>query len=532
LLLSALSRIRSILALVAALFLLVAGLMFSSSAQAAGLVIQPSKTSYTVTFPNSPVIDFTISDTAGPVPNNGTITLHNKADGRIFAMTTVVNGKASLQPIDDAWGWLPISATPYTFFANYGDDRSEDITVKVDKGLVDLNFTAVTPTANNTATFSYAISAQGIQTADTQPAGLVILQADGEDVAYQNVPTDDAKSFAGVAFTDGVEYRLSWYGSDEYASALSPPYVKGGTIPTTTTTTAPTTTTTSPTTTTSTTSAPTSSTSTPPTTPSTPTTVRPAGEEPAPQARPQGYRLVDSDGTVRNYGVQGYGDASKLKLNAPMISATATASDNGYWLLGADGGIFNYGDAKFFGSMGGKPLNQPIVGLAPTPTGNGYWLVASDGGVFAYGDAGFYGSMGGQPLNKPVVGITAAADGKGYRMVASDGGIFSFGSANFYGSMGGKTLNKPVVGMTSTPSGDGYWLVASDGGIFAYGNAAFFGSTGNIKLNQPIVAMRSTITGNGYWFVAADGGVFNYGDAPFAGSAAGTGKLSTTVALA
>ena len=37
--------------------------------------------------------------------------------------------------------------------------------------------------------------------------------------------------------------------------------------------------------------------------------------------------------------------------------------------------------------------------------GLGYRLVASDGGIFAFGQAGFFGSMGGHPLNQPVVGM-------------------------------------------------------------------------------------------------------------------------------
>ncbi|HEY5246135.1 MAG TPA: hypothetical protein VIJ60_10745, partial [Acidimicrobiales bacterium] len=81
----------------------------------------------------------------------------------------------------------------------------------------------------------------------------------------------------------------------------------------------------------------------------------------------------------------------------------------GYWEVASDGGLFAFGDAKFFGSMGGKPLNQPIVGLAPSSGGpgapSGYWEVASDGGIFAFGGAPFDGSMGGKPLNQPVVGI-------------------------------------------------------------------------------------------------------------------------------
>ena len=36
---------------------------------------------------------------------------------------------------------------------------------------------------------------------------------------------------------------------------------------------------------------------------------------------------------------------------------------------------------------------------------------AADGGVFAYGNAGFYGSTGAITLNKPIVGMAATSDG-------------------------------------------------------------------------------------------------------------------------
>src|SRR6202035_4938668 len=73
-------------------------------------------------------------------------------------------------------------------------------------------------------------------------------------------------------------------------------------------------------------------------------------------------------------------------------------SSHGYHLVGGDGGIFSYGDAHFYGSMGGQHLNSPIVGMAATPDGGGYWEVAADGGVFSFGDAVFYGSRGGAPV--------------------------------------------------------------------------------------------------------------------------------------
>ncbi|HEY4411177.1 MAG TPA: cadherin-like domain-containing protein [Acidimicrobiia bacterium] len=206
--------------------------------------------------------------------------------------------------------------------------------------------------------------------------------------------------------------------------------------------------------------------------------------------------------------------------SAPPASALSTS---GYWLVGSDGGIFNYGSgARFFGSTGAIPLNQPIVGMAPTPDGGGYWMVASDGGIFAFGDAAFYGSMGGKPLNQPIVAMASTRTGKGYWLVASDGGIFSFGDAAFFGSMGATKLNKPIVDITTTPSGRGYWMAASDGGIFSFGDAGFFGSTGAIKLVKRIQAMATTPTGRGYWLVAGDGGVFSFGDAKFFGSAAGS----------
>jgi len=208
----------------------------------------------------------------------------------------------------------------------------------------------------------------------------------------------------------------------------------------------------------------------------------------------------------------------------PVVSA--------YWLVAADGGIFAFGGAPFYGSTGGMTLDKPVIGMAGTPGSKGYWLAASDGGVFAYGNAQFYGSMGGKPLNRPIVGIAATPTGGGYWLVASDGGIFAFGNAQFYGSMGGKPLNRPVVGMAAAPTGGGYWLVATDGGVFAFGSAKFHGSTGNETLNEPITGITSTADGKGYWFTAADGGVFAYGDATFMGSLGGVPQSRPIVAIA
>jgi hypothetical protein len=246
-----------------------------------------------------------------------------------------------------------------------------------------------------------------------------------------------------------------------------------------------------------------------------------------------GYRLVAADGGLFAFGdAPFYGSTGNITLNRPVVGMATTPDGKGYWLVASDGGLFAFGDARFYGSTGSIALNKPVVAMAATPDGKGYWLVASDGGIFAFGDAHFYGSTGGTALNKPIVGMASTPDGKGYWLVASDGGIFAFGDAAFHGSTGNITLNKPIVGMASTPNGKGYWLVATDGGIFAFGDAAFHGSAGGITLNKPVVGMAATPDGNGYWLVATDGGIFSYGDAAFHGSTGGITLNKPVVGMA
>ena len=193
----------------------------------------------------------------------------------------------------------------------------------------------------------------------------------------------------------------------------------------------------------------------------------------------------------------------------------ATPDSKGYWLVGSDGGVFSYGDARFDGSTGSLVLNQPVVGMAATPDGGGYWLVAADGGVFAYGDARFYGSAGSLVLNQPVVGMAATPDGGGYWLVAADGGVFAYGDARFDGSGTAAYPNSTVVGMAADPRANGYWLVDSLGNVTAYGGAPSSGSIAPpFDLNAQIAGIAPSNDGNGYWLVSRDGGVFAFGDAP------------------
>ncbi len=213
--------------------------------------------------------------------------------------------------------------------------------------------------------------------------------------------------------------------------------------------------------------------------------------QPAPAATTKGgYWEAASDGGVFAFGDAGfYGSMGGTHLNSPVVGIAPTPDGRGYWLVGADGGVFAFGDAGFYGSMGGTHLSAPVRGIAATPDGHGYWLVGADGGVFAFGDAGFYGSPAGTHPASPVTGIAPSADGRGYRLAEADGTVLNFGDAASHGSLSGQQLAAPVVGVTTVPGGGGYWEVASDGGIFAFGSAPFDGSMGGHPLNRPVVAM-------------------------------------------
>ena len=235
-----------------------------------------------------------------------------------------------------------------------------------------------------------------------------------------------------------------------------------------------------------------------------------------------GYWLVAADGGVFSFGdARFYGSTGAIHLAAPVVGMAATPDGAGYWLVAADGGVFSFGDARFEGSTGAIHLAAPVVGMAATPDGAGYWLVASDGGVFSFGDARFEGSEGGAHLPGSIVGMAAAPDGGGYWLAGADGSVYSFGDAPARGGAAGGGLVAPVVGIAPTATGLGYWLVAADGGVFSFGDAAWYGSTGAERLTSPVRAMSVTTNAAGYWLVAGDGGVFAFGNAPFAGSEGG-----------
>jgi hypothetical protein len=234
--------------------------------------------------------------------------------------------------------------------------------------------------------------------------------------------------------------------------------------------------------------------------------------------------------SVRAFGGAPEIGSSVVTPAAPFAAIASTRSGRGYWVAGEDGGVFAFGDAQFFGSIGSTTLNQPIVGIAATPSDRGYWLVGRDGGVFAFGDAQFFGSVSTTALNQPIVGIAAASGGDGYWLVARDGGVFAFGDAPFFGSVTELGIGTAVVGVASTPSRRGYWLLAGDGGVFSFGDAPFLGSESDRHVQD---ATGIAPGRNGYWIARRNGAVLGFGTGADAiGLAARNSADSVTTGIA
>jgi hypothetical protein len=203
---------------------------------------------------------------------------------------------------------------------------------------------------------------------------------------------------------------------------------------------------------------------------------------------------VSCAGTARcfatGFALTGFGNNSVVLQTLTEQLLRPPASHRTLWAAAEDGGVFAFGDAAFYGSLGNVHLNAPIVGVAATPDGGGYWLVAADGGVFAFGDADYEGSLGNVHLNAPIVGVAATPDGGGYWLVAADGGVFAFGDADYEGSVPGQGIvdRRSVRAIATTPDGQGYWLVGADGAVFAYGDATFIGSLAGLPLSGPVTA--------------------------------------------
>jgi len=220
--------------------------------------------------------------------------------------------------------------------------------------------------------------------------------------------------------------------------------------------------------------------------------------------------VLSSDGTVTSYGgAAHYGDSDAV---GSAVGIEATTSGQGYWVAHASGLVTTHGDATDYGDIAHIPnfsLNRDIVAIAVIP--GGYYLLGADGGVFAFGAAKFYGSV---PQVVPGISTTAVAiqvNAGGYRVIMSDGGVFAFGTAYFGGSvpgvLGTTALASPIIDAIVGPDGMTYAMIGADGGVFAFGLvfAGSFGGTGRTD-----IVGAAALADGGYALLASQGDISSF----------------------
>jgi hypothetical protein len=61
----------------------------------------------------------------------------------------------------------------------------------------------------------------------------------------------------------------------------------------------------------------------------------------------------------------GFGAGPPPVMNRPVVGVGAMSTDSGGWLVGADGGVFSFGQARFFGSAATAARSASVVAIAP-----------------------------------------------------------------------------------------------------------------------------------------------------------------------
>ena len=174
---------------------------------------------------------------------------------------------------------------------------------------------------------------------------------------------------------------------------------------------------------------------------------------------PLSYDLVQANGQVAALGGPPYyGSAYGIHLVAPIVALVPTPDRKGYWLVGADGSVFPYGDAKYEGDAGGKVRPAPVeAARPPRPTAAATGSSPRPAGCSPSATPSAT-ARSPRPVKGHAVAIVATADGKGYWIACSTGRSSPSATPTFHGERGGPAVGQPIVAMAATPDGGGYWL--------------------------------------------------------------------------
>lgn len=250
-----------------------------------------------------------------------------------------------------------------------------------------------------------------------------------------------------------------------------------------------------------------------------------------------GYWLVGEHGKVYAFGSGGTVASPHVASSETITGSAATPDDDGYWLVGADGRTYRAGDARSYGdipalgiapagSKTARRLAAPIVGILPSPDAKGYLLVGSDGGLFAFGDARSLGSCADNGhCAGPVVAAVPSPLTDGYWLVTASGHVYAFGRVRSLGQCTSLVSSSRSSAVAAAPTSDGLglWVLLADGAVCHLGDAADYpqvpGTAPSVKKASAAefgsaAAIIGVYGAKGYWVVTTTGLVLRFGDAP------------------
>jgi hypothetical protein len=204
-------------------------------------------------------------------------------------------------------------------------------------------------------------------------------------------------------------------------------------------------------------------------------------------------------GVAQRFGRELHGDPAPGDHTATIVPA---AANDGYWIIGCDGGVYPVGNATPLPGEHPAP-GDPVIGAARAGA-RGLWLVTRAGRVLRRGDAPAlsFSSVPG-PL------VDAAGTGNGIVAVDGQGRVAVAGGATWAGDA---PAGAPPIAIASLPVSAGYWIVTADGGVHGFGTARSYGAAANLPL-APIIGIAATASGNGYWLTRVNGAIEAFGDA-------------------
>ena len=241
------------------------------------------------------------------------------------------------------------------------------------------------------------------------------------------------------------------------------------------------------------------------------------------------YRAVTDAGQVFTVG-------KADKLGQPGSGAGAVVAmanpgwGDGYLTLSRAGTVTAFGALTVLGDVSGKQ-DGDAVDLAVSATGAGYWILMANGGIYPFGDARYFSSPRRAALGVAPVRMAARPQHDGYWVLLADGSVRGFGAAASLGGPG--TATGVPVDLAPTASGAGYWVLLDTGEVAAFGDAPAKGgmASKNVRWAKPAAAIER-VGADGYVISARDGGLYTFNGAPYFGSFAGSGAHVVGIAPA